>query len=87
VTCRPAMRVTSVYSDWMVGKESPWGWMTVGFLTGLFGVMVLVLWDGPTAAIAGVACCALGGTVTFVSGVAAGVANGMARHEHLQRRR
>jgi hypothetical protein len=33
---------------------------------------------------ASIAICAVGGTVTFVSGVAAGVANGMARHEHLK---
>jgi hypothetical protein len=46
-----------------------------------------VLGDSAAVVIGGIAVCAFGGVVTFVSGVAAGVANGMARHEHLQRRR
>jgi hypothetical protein len=63
----------------VVGQESPWGWMLVGFLVGLFGAETLVLWSSPAAVAAGVALCAIGGLVVFVSGVAAGVANGIAR--------
>lgn len=71
----------------MIGNESPWGWMTVGFLLGVLGAGVLVVGHGTAVLLAGIALAGLGAVVVFVSGVAAGVANGLARHDHLQQRR
>lgn len=71
----------------MIGNESPWGWMAVGFLLGLLGAALLVVSDRTGLEVAGIALTGIGGVVMFVSGVAAGVANGIARHEHLQKRR
>lgn len=70
-----------------MGHESPWGWMVVGVLLGLLGAFGLVVSESTGVTIGAIAACAVGGTVVFVSGVAAGVANGMARHEHLSGRR
>jgi hypothetical protein len=63
------MRVTSVYSltRRMVGNESPWGWMTVGFLLGVLGAVVLVLSDRTGAVIAGIGLAGFGGVVVIVS--------------------
>lgn len=69
----------------VVGHESPWGWMVVGVLLGLLGALLLLVSPNTAASAGGIALAAVGGTVVFVSGVAAGVANGLARHERLRR--
>jgi hypothetical protein len=71
----------------VVGRESPWGWMVVGVLLGVLGAFVIGVASTTAVVTAGIAVAAIGGTVVFVSGVAAGVANGMARHEYLRSKR
>ncbi len=71
----------------MVGHESPWGWMVVGALLGVLGAFVLLVSTSNALTTAGIAICVFGGTVVFVSGVAAGVANGLARHDYIKSKR
>lgn len=60
--------------------------MVVGVLVGILGAFLLVVAAHKAVVVGGIALAAVGGTITFVSGVAAGVANGMARHEYLRSR-
>jgi len=70
-----------------MGRESLWGWFSVGVLLSMLAAFLIVIASSTPLLLAGVLLGIVAGVMLQVTTIALGVQIGMARHEFLGRRR